>query len=270
LKALIELKKVGVFASAVVKKRRYWPKYIKGDDIKRHFEGKTIGDDDALAGTLDGEEFHIYVLKDDGYNDILMSTYGLMERKDHETRRFLIQQNRSVKFHYPEVFSNHFKYRGSVDSHNAKRHAPIGLETTWATKTWENRVFAFILAVTEVNVFIASNYFFNGKHESMLDFRKVFAYNLINNPYYKREMQDEALQLRRSKRNSTGEEHELLTLPKKTKFLQGDIVSSVSEYPQSKCMGCGKKVRTYCRCTPGYIRCVLSYAKHFAAAGNVD
>jgi hypothetical protein len=127
------------------------------------------------------------VLKDDGYNYILMSTYDTMERKDHETRRFLIQQNRSVKFNYSEVFSNHFKYRGSVNSHNAKRHAPIGVETTWATKTWTNRVFAFILAVTEVNVFVASNYFYNGNHPSMLDFRKIFAYDLINNKYLKRE-----------------------------------------------------------------------------------
>ena len=37
LKGIIELRKKGVFASASIKKRRYWPKYIKGDTIKAHF-----------------------------------------------------------------------------------------------------------------------------------------------------------------------------------------------------------------------------------------
>ena len=38
LKALVELVKVGVFASAVIKKRQYWPKYIKGGEINDHFK----------------------------------------------------------------------------------------------------------------------------------------------------------------------------------------------------------------------------------------
>jgi Transposase IS4 len=43
LKALIELRKVGLYAAAVIKKRRYWPKYIDGDAVAAHFEGKDIG-----------------------------------------------------------------------------------------------------------------------------------------------------------------------------------------------------------------------------------
>ena len=34
LKALIKLRKRAVFAAAVIKNRRYWPKYIAGDIIK--------------------------------------------------------------------------------------------------------------------------------------------------------------------------------------------------------------------------------------------
>ena len=34
LQAIMSLKKKGVFASALVKKRRYWPKHVKGDEIK--------------------------------------------------------------------------------------------------------------------------------------------------------------------------------------------------------------------------------------------
>ena len=43
LKGIVELKKRGVYVSALIKKRRYWPKYIKGDDIKSHFDGKDVG-----------------------------------------------------------------------------------------------------------------------------------------------------------------------------------------------------------------------------------
>ena len=38
LKGLVELGKVGLFASALIKKRRYWPKYIRGEEIKEHFK----------------------------------------------------------------------------------------------------------------------------------------------------------------------------------------------------------------------------------------
>ena len=53
LRALVELRKRGVFAHALIKKRKYWPKYIKGDEIKAHFEGLEVGTADAIKGTLD-------------------------------------------------------------------------------------------------------------------------------------------------------------------------------------------------------------------------
>ena len=40
LRAIIELKKKGVFAAALIKKRPYWPKYIPGDAIITHFWGQ--------------------------------------------------------------------------------------------------------------------------------------------------------------------------------------------------------------------------------------
>jgi hypothetical protein len=41
LKALIKLASVDVLASAVIKKRCFWPKYIDGGAINSHFEVKT-------------------------------------------------------------------------------------------------------------------------------------------------------------------------------------------------------------------------------------
>ena len=42
LKAIIELRKKGVFASALITKRRSWPKYIHGEEIKEHFAEKKL------------------------------------------------------------------------------------------------------------------------------------------------------------------------------------------------------------------------------------
>ena len=44
-----------MYSSAVIKKRRYWPKYINGDAIDIHFEGKEIGSVDALPGVVGGD-----------------------------------------------------------------------------------------------------------------------------------------------------------------------------------------------------------------------
>ena len=61
LQSLIHLASVGVYGSAVIKKRQYWPKYINGDVIDSHFESKDIGETDSLlAGTLGGINFNVF------------------------------------------------------------------------------------------------------------------------------------------------------------------------------------------------------------------
>ena len=44
------------------------------------------------------------------------------------------------KFKYPEIVADHYRYRGTVDNHNASRHdggkkSQIGLDSAWE-KTW--------------------------------------------------------------------------------------------------------------------------------------
>ena len=42
LKWIVELKKWRVYASTLIKKRKYWPKYIKADAIKQHLMRKLL------------------------------------------------------------------------------------------------------------------------------------------------------------------------------------------------------------------------------------
>ena len=84
LKGIIELRKKGVFASALIKKQQYWPKDIKSDDIKAHFNNKTVGDMDSWTGTFDNIPFHVYAMKEPNYIMSLMSTYGT---NDHDNSK---------------------------------------------------------------------------------------------------------------------------------------------------------------------------------------
>ena len=85
LKGIMELKKCVVYASALIKKWKYWPKYIKGEAIKQHFEGKQVGECDSWKGNMDEVLFHVYALKEPDYVMSLMSTYGTNLQTGEET-----------------------------------------------------------------------------------------------------------------------------------------------------------------------------------------
>jgi hypothetical protein len=78
LKALIQLKKVGMFACAVIKKHRYWPAFVPGEAINREFENLElkVGDSLAITGKLDGEEYFLWALKEPSYIMKMMATGG--------------------------------------------------------------------------------------------------------------------------------------------------------------------------------------------------
>ena len=42
-KGVVKLEARGAYGGALVKKRRYWPRNVPGDDIDKHFEGKGMG-----------------------------------------------------------------------------------------------------------------------------------------------------------------------------------------------------------------------------------
>lgn len=267
LKGLVELRKKGIFAAALIKKRRYWPKYIDGEGTSDHLRDKEVGTADSRSGTLSGVPFRVMALVEPDYIMQVMTTYGTMERKGKFTNRTWKVGNQTMKtsFQYPEVFANHFRYRHVVDDHNNRRHSPISLETTWATKRWENRVFAFLLAVTEVNCLLCHKYFDKNDELSTLSYRKLLAKELIDNKYY---VNDAVDSVRRSKRKSVNLDHEHLTLPPFKKFSGMNLIKHSMAYPQFKCISCQKKVRRYCRCTPGVFRCVECYASHIRSQDN--
>ena len=76
LKALTKLKKRGIYAHVVIKKHKYWPHYIFGDEIDKHMKDSQVGDVDVATGTLDDVPYKVFCMKEPDYVMKLMSTYG--------------------------------------------------------------------------------------------------------------------------------------------------------------------------------------------------
>ena len=225
LKAIIALRKKGVFASALVKKRRYWPRYVPGPAMAAHMETKKVGECDSLRGTLDGVPYDLFALKEPDYIMKLMSTYGGLTIPSHqrESKRIWEEngENRRTTFQYTEPFANHFNYRHAVDDHNNLRHGLPSIESTIVTHCWPVRVFSFILSITEVNVFKSFEYFVWKKDQiptSFVKFRKRMAQAFINNDYLRQEQPTDST--RGSKRRKL--EHSFRTAPRHaSKFVGG-------------------------------------------------
>ena len=81
-----------------------------------------------------------------------------------------------VKFKYPEVVADYYRYREALENHNALRHDggtkyQFGFESKWVTTWWPIRVFDFSIACTEVNAYLAMKYFLK-TDDKFMDFRK--------------------------------------------------------------------------------------------------
>ncbi len=78
LKGIVELKKEGIFAGAMIKKHCYWPSLVPGEAIDLHFQSKDVGDMDIFAGNLDGVEYFIWEMKEPDYIMKIMGTGGAL------------------------------------------------------------------------------------------------------------------------------------------------------------------------------------------------
>ena len=262
LKGIVEMRKLGVFGAALIKKRRYWPKHIRGDDIAQHFEKKEVGDVDAWPGEMDGVKFHVFCMKEPNYVMSIMSTYGSLTRTGSQKYRVYSDDGskRRKTFQYPEIISNYFGARDKVDSHNGLRMYPISLEETWKTKRWPLRVLQFLLAITEVNVKLVSEYCFACDKVSQQEFRKSFAREMINNIYYERE--NKRGNGRRTSPREKVREHRLVPLGPYKTFDGSALVNCKTRYIQLKCTRCPNRIRTFCVCTPGVMLCQECWFDH--------
>ena len=275
LQGLIELRKVGVFSSAVIKKRRYWPKHVPGDIMDERMKDKPLGACDSIKGIMDEVPYNLFCMKDKDFVMKLMSTYGgLVETRGQEKTWRWFKANRAGGnsilrfFRYKEPFANHYKYRHCVDDHNNLRHSIPSIEGSIKTHRWELRVFCFILAISEVNTFLALKNFVwcNDKFMTLHQFRRKLAMALINNEHIRKDVHGNMVRSRRKRRNIGDTEHVLCSAPPHAKkfFTRKWDLSCKAKYQQYQCRvkGCTQKTRTYCKCSPGEWMCKSCHPEH--------
>ena len=56
------------------------------------------------------------------YNIMTMSTFSGLDVMEGQQEERRMVNGEAVKFKYPEVVADHYRYRGMVDNYNALRH----------------------------------------------------------------------------------------------------------------------------------------------------
>jgi hypothetical protein len=92
------------------------------------------------------------------------------------------------QFRYACPFNWHFRYQHAVDDHNNLCHGLPSVEDSWTTQQWEIQVFLFVLAISEVNAFLALRYFTFAKGTipgcpTLIVFCRQLAWQLIRNSW---------------------------------------------------------------------------------------
>jgi hypothetical protein len=126
-----------LFACAVIKKRRFWPAMVPGDEMTEHFAEANVGNSAAISGVLDGVKYFLWALKEPQYVMKMMATGGPLIANDtcKDQRRRFVKDGVEVSctFKFPLPYDWHYKYRHAIDDHNNLRHSLPSIEGTIIT-----------------------------------------------------------------------------------------------------------------------------------------
>ncbi len=111
-------------------------------------------------------------------------------------------ESHTKQFKYTTPFQWHFQYDNIVDDNNNLHHALPSIDDTCRTDCWPSRVFAFLLALSEVKSYFMMWYFCckNEEIQIYLNFHSMLAWELINKSLINNEI-DTYEEVRRRLRN---------------------------------------------------------------------
>ena len=258
LEASIALKKMGVFVTSVIKTRRCWPTHCPGCRCDTKMGPLAVGTVGAIKRAHDNVPCHIFLLRDAEWVSKLFATCGTTTPDvDTLQRCRRSRDGTESRFHHTDFVHNHCACRHAVDDHNNLRQSDLSLEDTWRTQRWENRVFAFILAISEINTFLAFRYFVSTDETKMtvLQFRRKLAKALIFNELVDEDGDcDDVSPLRKRRRQQArGESHVLAPAPPHASAHANGkwLLTCKAKYPQHKCKTCPAKMQSSCSCSLG-------------------
>ena len=131
LEGFLSVVKKGIFRSALIKKRCYWPKGVPLEEIIRKMQNKEVGDVEAVQFSIRLNRYHIMAIKEPKYMMLMTTTYGTLDNLEvlDTQRRYKAAGGELVtkQFNYLGVFGYHFNYIHKVDDNNNRHHYPISV-----------------------------------------------------------------------------------------------------------------------------------------------
>ena len=263
------LKATGLFATAVIKKRRYWPKGVPGAAILGHMQGKTVGTQQVYKGADASPCSGLWLgcMADSKHTSVMCNTWATTNETGRVKRRRV--GTGLVEFKYAEYQHVYYKGRNAVDAHNQVRQGVLSLEGISGLKSWAARQFMFMLAVVETNALLGYNYFVHepAGHDKLPKavFRLRLAKRLVRNPELAGDAADAAAAGAAAADVAADGSyvHTLKKVPKgRGRFRDGRFPTISTAYAKWPCTFCENLVRTYCACDRTTIVCSICFHKH--------
>jgi hypothetical protein len=271
LAALPELRKRGLHGTIVMKKKKYWPKGLPGDQILEALRMQEIGTTQVLVGKFKGEKIWVGCQVDSKHTTLIANTWSTTERTGSKKKRKV--GGRLVEFNYCEYQGTWYWIRHAVDDSNHNRSHPLPLEDTMKTKEWVMRQFTFVDAVAECNAREAYNYWVRKPQNRPLvtnvEFRNIIAQHLVFNKEWQREETNRA-----AKGNHVDPSSPAQPACQLRHYAPGvgewdnsrkEYKAPAQPYQKYYCKftkKCKNKVRTYCNCTPRLTICIQCFPNH--------
>ena len=118
----------------------------------------------------------------------MMSTFSGLNVTEGQKKEIRMVNGQVVNLKYPVSVVDHYRYRGSVENHNALRHdggtkSQIGLQIAQGKTWWPIWGFLFFAACTEVNAYLEMKYLLK-RDNTFMNFKKKWLRRWqINNSY---------------------------------------------------------------------------------------
>lgn len=263
----------GLFGTCVIKKKRFWPRGIRGEDILTHMHGRDVGTLQVQTGDFQGAAMWVGALADSKHTSIMANTWATTSRVGGNKRRRV--GNDLVEFQYPEYQHWYYFGRHAVDDHNNIRQGCLSIEEAMAFKDWSLRFFSYVISSCAANAMLGYNYFVRVKGGleplTTAEFRRALAKEILStcarDPSEPPSNPGQGQDQRAPTRRTLG--HNLMSLPKHSgRRKDGRTAKLKTKYLRLKCQGdspaCIGKVRTHCSCNPNIILCAVCYGYHLA------
>jgi len=262
----------GVYACAMIKKRRNWPSGVDGAKMDAELEATEIGQSSTWSGTWKesskpDQPFTLLAMKDVDFVLKMMTTFGTNVDSGQEAFRAAPSGCAGYTFNYPDQVAKYYQARHAVDDNNNIRQGHLSFEAIMATRHWHYRQFHALIAMSEANAMLGFNHFVRAIQDLSTErgkaaFRLRLAQQLIEHPLFDQERATvpppPPSVSRSAAARAVPSSHVLVTCEDNSvMFTAKGFKSAKNKYQKHVCKtrGCTRQTRKYCSCDPSRWMC---------------